>query len=57
MIESNMNFGLKRIALKTTKVFIGVTSDLMITETELLNTRYLDASLFIHYPGLPSDSL
>ena len=52
MTASNINFG-----LKLTKVFIGENSDLMITEKELLNTQYIDPSLFIHYPALPSESL
>lgn len=39
MTASNVNFGLKKTGLKPTKVFIGVTSDLMITEKELLNYK------------------
>jgi hypothetical protein len=45
MTASNVTFGLKRIRLKPTKVFIGITSNLMITENELLNTQYLDVTL------------
>jgi len=39
MTASNVNFGLKKIGLKPTKAFIRVTSDLMITEKELLNYK------------------